>query len=145
MTFALVTGVTVHHLLRRRAPLAAVVATVSVAIPVVPLVVAIPVRCGDGDAVLDLRFPALLVGLLGVVTWLAVLARLGEPAESDRRTVVNLVLLGACLPVEFVASSVTLAVRCGATSEPVVWHLAVAAAVFAVSTATALVRQAGAS
>ena len=145
VTFALVAGVTVHRLLRRRAPLAAVVAVVSVAIPVVPLIVAIPVRCSDEDAVLDLRFPALLVGLLGVVAWLAILARLGEPAESDRRTVVNLVLLGVGLPVEFVASSVTLAVRCAGTSEPVAWHLAVAAAMFAVGAGTGVVRRAGAS
>ncbi len=145
VTFALVAGVAVHRLLRRRARWAAAVAVVSAAVAVVPLVVAVPVRCGDDDAVLDLRFPALLVGLLGVVAWLAILARLDDPVLSDRRTVGNLVLLVACTPVEFVASSITLAVRCGGTTEPMAWHLGVAAVVLVLGAATGAVGRAGAS
>ena len=42
--------------------------------------------------------------------------------------------------VEFVASAVTLVVRCTGTSEPVIAHLAVAAAVFTVVAGSALLR-----
>ena len=124
---------------------AAVVALVSVAVPVLPLILAIPIRCSDEDAVLDLRIVPLGVGLLGIVGWLAILARLQERAgdtrsDAERKVLGSGALLVPGMLVEYVASAITLAVRCGGTSEPVIAHLAVAAAVFTVVAGSALLR-----
>ena len=47
--------------------------------------------------------------------------------------------------VEFMASAVTLGVGCGDTKEPLVWHLAIAAAVLVAGALTGAIRHAGAS
>ncbi|HWI04807.1 MAG TPA: hypothetical protein VNT52_13435 [Acidimicrobiales bacterium] len=145
VTFAIVGAIAVHRLLRRRAWWSAAVAMVSVAVPVLPLTLAIPIRCSDEDAVPDLRIVALGLGLLGIVGWLAILARLQERAgdtraDAERKTLWSGALLVPGMLVEFVASAITLAVRCSGTSEPVIAHLAVAALVFAVVAGSALLR-----
>ncbi len=150
VTFALVCAVTVHRLVQTREWGAAAFAVASVALPAVPLTLAIPVRCSDGDAVLDLGIPVLGLGLLGAVAWLAVLARLGERAgdtrtASDRRALISAIVLVPLMLVEYVASSITLAVRCNGTSEPMAWHLSVAAVVLVAGAATGAARQADAS
>jgi hypothetical protein len=145
VTFAVVAAIAVHRLLRRRAWWAAVVAVVSVAVPVLPLMLAIPIRCSDDDAVLDLRIVALGLGLLGIVGWLAILARLQERAgdtrsDAERKVLWSGALLVPGMLVEYVASAITLAVRCGGSSEPVIAHLAVAAAVFTMIAGSGLLR-----
>jgi hypothetical protein len=55
VTFALLLTGTVYRLARRRAWGAAALAVASAALPIVPLVVAIPVACGDDSTSLDLR------------------------------------------------------------------------------------------
>ncbi len=145
VTFAMVGAIAVHRLVRRRAWWSAVVAVVAVALPVVPLTLAIPIRCSDEDAVPDLRIVALGLGLLGIVGWLAILARLQERAgatraDAERKVLWSAALLVPGMLVEYVASAITLAVRCNGTSEPMFAHLAVAATVFAVGAGSALLR-----
>ena len=145
VTFAMVAAIAVHRLLRRRAWWSAVVAVVAVAVPVVPLIVAMPVVCSDDNAALDLRIVAFGLGLLGIVAWLAILARLQARAGDTRADAERKVLWSGAglvpgMLVEFVASAVTLAVRCGGTSEPVRAHLAVAVVVFTVGAGSALLR-----
>jgi hypothetical protein len=145
VTFAIVAAIAVHRLLRRRAWWSAVVAVVSVAVPVLPLTLAIPIRCSDDDAVPDLRIVALGLGLLGIIGWLAILARLQERAgdtrgEAERKVLWSGALLVPGMLVEYVASAITLAVRCTGTSEPVIAHLAIAAVVFTVVAGSALLR-----
>lgn len=83
--------------------------------------------------------------LLGIVGWLAILARLQEragdtKADAERRVLWSVALLVPGMLVEFVASALTLAVRCAGTSEPLIAHLAVAATVFTVVSSSALIR-----
>jgi hypothetical protein len=108
VTFALVTAPTVCRLVRRRAWGAAAGAVMSLALPVVPLVVAIPVQCSDGDPVLDLRIPALGVGLLAVVAWLASIVTLAVGCGDTREPLAWHLGLAA---VVLVAGAVTGAVR----------------------------------
>jgi hypothetical protein len=145
VTFASVAAIAVHRLLRHRAWWLAVVAVVSVAVPILPLTLAIPIRCSDEDAVPDLRIVALGLGLLGFVGWLAILSRLQERsgdtrADAERKVLWSGGLLVPGMLVEFVASAITLAVRCTGTSEPVIAHLGVAAVVFTVVAGSALLR-----
>jgi hypothetical protein len=145
VTFASVAAIAVHRLLRRRAWWLAVVAVVSVAVPILPLTLAIPISCSDEDAVPDLRIVPLGLGLLGIVGWLAILARLQERAgdtraDAERKVLWSGALLVPGMLVEFVASAITLAVRCTGTSEPVIARLAVAAVVFTVVAGSALLR-----
>ncbi len=145
VTFAIVAAITVHRLLRRRAWWLAVVAVVSVTMPVLPLTLAIPIRCSDDDAVPDLRIVALGLGLLGIVGWLAILARVQERAgdtraDAERKVLWSGALLVPGMLVEFVASAVTLAVRCTGTTEPLIAHLAVAGVVFTVVAGAGLLR-----
>ena len=145
VTFAIVAAIAVHRLIRRRAWWAAVVAVVSLVVPVLPLILAIPIRCSDEDAVPDLRIVALGLGLLGIVGWLAILARLQERvgdtrSDAERKVLWSGAFLVPGMLVEFVASAITLAVRCGGSSEPVIAHLAVAAVVFTVVAGSGLLR-----
>lgn len=145
VTFAIVAALAVHHLLRRRAWWFVVLAVVSVGVHVLPLTLAIPIRCSDGDAVPNLRIAALGLGLLGIVAWLAILARLQERAgdtraDAERRVLWSGALLVPGMVVEFAVSGITLAVSCSGTSEPVIAHLAVAAVVFTVVGGSALLR-----
>lgn len=145
VTFAIVAAIAVQRLLRRRAWWLAVVAVVSVAVPILPLTLAIPIRCSDETAVPDLRIVALGLGPLGIVGWLAILARLQERAgdtraDAERKVLWSGALLVLGMLVEFVASAITLAVRCTGTTEPVIAHLAVAGVVFTVVAGAALLR-----
>lgn len=92
-----------------------------------------------------MRIVALGLGLLGIVGWLAILARLQERAgdtraDAERKVLWSGALLVPGMLVEFVASAIALAVRCKGTIEPVIAHLAVAALVFAVVAGSALLR-----
>ena len=85
---------------------------VSGVLAVVPLTFALPVHCGDDDFSLDLSPIPLVVGLLGIVAWLAIASRLRVATGEDRAKVERGVLWAAAalVPlgfVELIASALT--------------------------------------
>lgn len=138
ITFALFAGFPVGRLARRGS---ALVAAASVLLAVVPLTFALPVYCGDDDAGLDLSPIPLGMGLLGIVAWLAIAAKLRVAAGEDQAKVERGVLwiAAALVPlgvVELLASAVTLMDYCGeGENTSRLAHLAVAGVVFVLSAA----------
>ena len=139
VSFALFAGFPAGRLGQRGTRWSAVLAAASVLLAVVPLTFAVPVSCGDDTAGLDLSPVPLVMGLLGVVGWLAVASKLRVAAGEDQATVEHGVLwvAGALVAlgfVEFGASFMTLTVYCteGENSSRVA-HLVAAGVAFVAS------------
>lgn len=115
------------------------------AIPVIPLTFAMGERCSDDSHVLTANIPLLGAGFLGLVAWLAIVARLyrtagDDSAKAERRIVVMLCALLLGMAVEFIYSALSLSAFCTGSSTGMYSQLFVAAVISAAVAGTVWAR-----
>lgn len=103
----------------------------ALAFPVIPFTVAMGVRCSDESPVLSANIPALGIGFLGLVGWLALVARFyqaagDERSSAERSIAIMLLFLLLGTGVEYVASALSLAGYCNDAAGGMVIQLAIA-------------------
>ena len=139
VTVAVVAAIHVRHLVRRRAMWAVAAGVVAAALPVLPLMLNMRVRCDDeGLDVGSLLGSGYVLGasLFLRIAWLAVLNWLRLRAGDDRRAADRTTLWRAgvvalMVPVEAVFSFSSMEAYCTGNGGWPVWHLALAVAVLA--------------
>ena len=139
VTVAAVAALHLRHLVRRRAFGSAAIGVLAAALPVLPLVLNMRVRCdSEGQDLGSLIGSGYVLGaslFLGIA-WLAILSRLrlgagDDRAPADRTTLWSAGVVALMAPVEAVFSFSSMEAYCTRNGGWPVWHLVTAFTVLA--------------